>query len=92
MLYWTDQSIEGKLKISSTDTMSPATQPRKDPLHFYSTSPHLPHFQQSAVAIPLSGLSGLCTGFLFSIYKYLLLTYYDSYCGSAMIYVWCLSW
>jgi hypothetical protein len=32
---------------SSTD------QPREDPFHLYSISPHLPQFQQSAGATPL---------------------------------------
>jgi hypothetical protein len=32
--------------------MSPTNQPRKDPFHVYSLSPHLPQFQQSAGATP----------------------------------------
>ncbi len=37
---------------------SPTNQPKKDPFHLYSLSPHLPQFQQSAGAIPLSEYDG----------------------------------
>jgi hypothetical protein len=33
ILYWADQSSQGRTKISCTATMSPTNQPRKDPLH-----------------------------------------------------------
>ncbi len=36
-----------------TGTISPTNQPRKDPLHLYSMSPHLSQLQQSAGATPL---------------------------------------
>ncbi len=45
-------------KNSCTDTTSPMNQPRKDPFHLYSLSPHSHQFQQSAGATPLSSLSG----------------------------------
>jgi hypothetical protein len=46
ILYWSDQSSQGRIKISCTDGTSPTNQPRKDPLHLYSISPQLPQFQQ----------------------------------------------
>ncbi len=53
MLHWADQSSQkkGRIKISCTGTMSPTNQPRKDLFHFYSISPHLPEFQQSAAVL-----------------------------------------
>jgi hypothetical protein len=41
-------------KISCTGTTKLMNQPRKDPFHLSSFSPHSPQFQQSAGAIPLS--------------------------------------
>jgi hypothetical protein len=42
ILYWTDQSSQGRTKISCTCTTSPANQPRKDPFYLYSLSPPSP--------------------------------------------------
>ncbi len=42
ILSWADWSSQGRTKISCTGTMSPTNQPRKDPFHLYSLSPHLP--------------------------------------------------
>ncbi len=53
ILYWSDQSRQGKIKISYTDRTSPTNQPRKDPLQLYFIRPNLPQFQQSAWATPL---------------------------------------
>ncbi len=39
MLYWADQSSQGRLKIFCNDTKNPTNQPRKDPFHMYSLSP-----------------------------------------------------
>jgi hypothetical protein len=50
-------SSQGRTKIYCTGTTSPKKQPRKDPFHMYSKSPHLPQFQQSASATRLSSLS-----------------------------------
>ncbi len=51
--------INGIAVAVCTDSTSPITnQPRKNHFHLYSMSPHLPQFQQSARATPLSGLSG----------------------------------
>ncbi len=47
------KNSQGRIKISSTDTTSPANQPGKDPFHLRSISPHLAMFQQSAGATPL---------------------------------------
>ena len=38
-VYWADQSSQGRIKVSCTDTMGPTNQPRKDafhPFHLYS--------------------------------------------------------
>jgi hypothetical protein len=41
--------------------MCPLNQPKKDPIHLYSVSPHLPQFQHSAGAT-LFSLSGSSLG------------------------------
>jgi hypothetical protein len=46
-------SSQGRTKASCISMKSPTDQPRKDPFHLYSLSPHSPQFQQSAVATPL---------------------------------------
>jgi hypothetical protein len=45
VLYWADKSSRGRTKISWTSTTSPANQPRKNPFHLSSLSPHSPQFQ-----------------------------------------------
>jgi hypothetical protein len=47
------RAAEGRTKISFTGTTSSTNQPRKDPFHLYSLSPHSPQFQQSAEATAL---------------------------------------
>jgi hypothetical protein len=44
---------QGRIKISFTVTTSLTNHPRKDLFHFYSLSPHLPQFHQSAGATTL---------------------------------------
>ncbi len=49
-------SCQDRTKISCTSTTSPTNQPRNDPFYlyyYYSLSPHLPQFQQSAWSNPL---------------------------------------
>ncbi len=53
LLYWADFSSQGRTKISLKGTPRPTNQPRKDPFHLSSQSPHLLQFQQSAGATPL---------------------------------------
>ncbi len=49
----------GPPRAACTDATSPMNQPRKNPIHLYSLSPHSPQFQQSAGATtPLYSLSG----------------------------------
>ncbi len=48
VLGWVEQPRQNK--VSCTGTMSPTNQPRKDPVHLYSLSPHSLQFQQSAGA------------------------------------------
>jgi hypothetical protein len=43
----------GQQFLVGTGKTSPTNQPRKDPFHLYSLSPHSPQFQQSAGATPL---------------------------------------
>ncbi len=57
ILYWADESSQGRTKISFTGTKSPTNQPRKNPFHLYSYSPHLPVLTVSR-GPPLSSLSG----------------------------------
>ncbi len=40
ILYWADQSSQGRTKVSCTGMASPTNQPRKDPFHLYSLSSH----------------------------------------------------
>jgi hypothetical protein len=53
ILYWADWSSQHRTKISCTGTTRLMNQPRKDPFHLSSFSPHSPQFQQSAGATPL---------------------------------------
>ncbi len=53
ILYWADQSSQGRIGVSCTGTTSQMNQPRKDPFHLYSLNPHSPQFQQSFGATPL---------------------------------------
>jgi len=53
ILYWADFSSQGRTKISFNGTPRPTNQPRKDPFHLSSLSPHFLQFQQSAGATPL---------------------------------------
>jgi hypothetical protein len=46
IFYWADWSSQGRPKISCTDMISPTNQPRKDPYHVFSLSPHSPQFQK----------------------------------------------
>jgi hypothetical protein len=55
VLGWLEQPRAGT-KIYCTGTTRPTNQPRKNPFHMYSKSPHLPQFQQSAGASPLWSL------------------------------------
>jgi len=45
-------------KNSCTDTTGPTNQPRKDPFHLYSLSPHSHQFLTVSRGHPLSSLSG----------------------------------
>ncbi len=57
IFYWADHSSQGGIKVFCTGTTSPTNQPRKDPFHLYSLSPHYsPKFHQSAGAIHLRSL------------------------------------
>jgi hypothetical protein len=42
-----EQPRQDKNLFTYTGTTSPTNQPRKDPFHLYSLSPHSPKFQQS---------------------------------------------
>ncbi len=55
-------SSQGRTKISCTGRKSPTYQPRKDPFHFYSMSPHL--LNQSVGTTPLLSLWGAGTKLL----------------------------
>ncbi len=46
-----------KSLVSVVGTKSPTNQPRRNPFHLYSVSPHLRQFQQSTGATPLNCLS-----------------------------------
>jgi hypothetical protein len=48
-----------RTKTSCISMKSSTDQPRKNPFHLYSLSPHSPQFHQSAGATPLYSLSGL---------------------------------
>jgi hypothetical protein len=53
ILYWADESSQGRTKISCTGTTSPTNQPSKGPFHLYSLNTHSPQFQQSEGATSL---------------------------------------
>ncbi len=60
VMYFEENKIlfcsQGRTKISCIGTRSPTNQPRKDPFHLYSLSPHSPQFQQSTGAATLQSL------------------------------------
>jgi hypothetical protein len=37
ILYWADQSSQGRIKVSCTGMESPTNQPRKGPFHMYES-------------------------------------------------------
>jgi hypothetical protein len=44
------RSEKDRIKVTCTCMMSPTKQPRKDPSHLYSSSPHSPQFQHSGLS------------------------------------------